>query len=166
MACDPEIKGSIYSQAQCYRALIFWLNGERSRARETLKETFLQSPEDAFIYFWLGYMAHENGDRNEAGTCFARAEALMPDIYQMRKGVLLVEDAGRLSTLRKDQVRVATLYCKTPDRPPAATAIPPETALEIRQVKVVPNPVAAGDPFDIEIAYIVSDPSASAGRFP
>ncbi|MEJ2201783.1 MAG: tetratricopeptide repeat protein, partial [Desulfuromonadaceae bacterium] len=150
-----EQKGWPYSEAQFGKAAVFWIQGQRSRAWDTLKTALQQTQGDAHVYFFLGFMAHSNSDTAQARAYFARAQELIPDVYQVRSEILASEKSDRWTQLRQEMVRVAGSYYGA-----GAEPIPqqrPVARLEIQQVRVVPNPVPAGAPFDIETTYRVSD---------
>ena len=166
VSCLPNKKGQSYSDAQYGKAAVAWMQGQRTQAWDTLKTALQQSKGDAHVYFFLGYMAHENGDKGQAKAYFSRARELMPEVYGVRKKALSIDKGDKWTQLRKDQVRVAGYYYFPSGKKVAAPVKMQKASLKIQQVKVVPNPVTAGEPFDIETAYLATDPATSAKDLP
>ncbi len=161
IGCLAEKKGLGFADAQTGKAVARWIMGQKAQAWDDMKASLQQTALEPHVYFAMGYMAHEDGDKNLARTYFSRAQELMPDIFAKKKKQPDNVENERVKSFYRDRLRVAGYYYGSSPKPDETVSRPPGTTLTINRLSVVPNPVTKNAPFDIETSYFLSDPSAS-----
>lgn len=129
-------------------SIAYWLNGDRDRAMNLIKEVIEDNKYTSTYYYHFAYLTYLNGNREDAKKYFKKAYSLDNSILETRYNIVSTYPlAPKSKIFYSDECRVATAYIKD-EKGPAL-----ENRVSINSVTIEPNPVRVNRKFDIKTDF-------------
>jgi tetratricopeptide (TPR) repeat protein len=164
---DPKQWAFYLSRAEAYIIL-----GQLDLAQSDLNQSLKINAECAEAYFQLAFLLHKTGERDKAGSYFAKAEKLQPEILNRGEKIKKITKAAEVLTCHTEQLNVAKeyLYGDTSEDEPQQQPLDSqsENVVKVDIYRVITNPseVKPGEEFELKTDFMVTDTTTSQNIVP